>query len=279
LINKKRIQEIPEIPEGIKDASGKGRLVIFIGAGASRIVGCPSWEDFAHIYLKYIKSKGLINYFDYKQLKSLAARKVISICKKIIKSNGFPLPDISKVLQPDVELEKKYNIYESIYQFKAIYITTNYDDLLDKVVLSKKAAIELAEEESSASKPDNNIDIGKIIYNYDELLTSKLKNGMVLHIHGSVKKPDKIIATLVDYIKHYERDSKPEVLLKEIFNSYTVLFIGYGLEELEIIEYLIQKQTSINNRLIKHFILQPFYSNDYKLFEFHSNYYSDLGEQ
>lgn len=57
-MNDLEVLEIPEIPEPIKEASRNGCLVVFVGAGVSKIVGCPTWEEFAHVYLDHIKNNG-----------------------------------------------------------------------------------------------------------------------------------------------------------------------------------------------------------------------------
>ena len=41
------LYEIPTLPDEIKDAALDNRLVLFVGAGASRLLDCPSWEGMA----------------------------------------------------------------------------------------------------------------------------------------------------------------------------------------------------------------------------------------
>jgi hypothetical protein len=43
------ILPIPPIPSGLREAAQRGTLIPFIGAGASRIAGCPSWSEFAFL--------------------------------------------------------------------------------------------------------------------------------------------------------------------------------------------------------------------------------------
>ncbi len=49
------IPEPPEIPPAIKEAYGGKKLVLFIGAGVSRLVGYPDWEGFANEALETIR--------------------------------------------------------------------------------------------------------------------------------------------------------------------------------------------------------------------------------
>ena len=41
------IYPIPPIPFGLREAIWNEKIVIFIGAGASRIIGCPGWKELA----------------------------------------------------------------------------------------------------------------------------------------------------------------------------------------------------------------------------------------
>ncbi len=46
------ILPIPAIPAALREASQRGVLIPFIGAGASVLAGCPTWGDFADGALK-----------------------------------------------------------------------------------------------------------------------------------------------------------------------------------------------------------------------------------
>ncbi|MBC8499006.1 MAG: hypothetical protein H8D39_00540, partial [Candidatus Atribacteria bacterium] len=59
------IPEIPDIESDIYDAAAKGELIIFIGAGVSKIIGCPLWQEFAKLMLKDLYEKRCINYYEY----------------------------------------------------------------------------------------------------------------------------------------------------------------------------------------------------------------------
>ena len=52
---------IPAIPEGLREAAQLGILIPFVGAGVSRLAGCPSWKDFADDALKCLIDVGKIH--------------------------------------------------------------------------------------------------------------------------------------------------------------------------------------------------------------------------
>lgn len=127
------IKEEPSVPPEIFEAASSGKLVLFIGAGVSRIIGCPSWKKFALQQLKDLREKKAINYHEYNNLKSLDARKLLSICRSIYKKNSIEPSSMKSLLKGDEKLIKKFTINEDLYDFNVIYVTTNYDNYLDLI--------------------------------------------------------------------------------------------------------------------------------------------------
>jgi len=272
------IKENPSVPPEIFKAVSNGKLVLFIGAGVSRIIGCPSWGKFALQQLKYLYKNKAINYHEYSNLKSLDARKLLSICRSIYKKNNIEPPSMKSLLKGEDELIKKFTIYEDLYSFNAVYITTNYDSYIDEIAqkIINKNEVELNSKVESQFHIEEEKPKGRIICQEEDMLISNLNNGNVIHLHGSINDEKNVVMTIVDYINHYKYNSKPAVLLEEIFKNYTVLFVGYGLEEYEIIEFLISKSSTGKNE-IRHFILYPMFEKDNNLVKFYQGYYRDLG--
>jgi hypothetical protein len=74
---------IPEPPEGLREAALRGNLVLFIGAGASRLAGCPGWDDFANNALQQLIDKGPLTYSQFEQIKHLSPRIKLSVARNI----------------------------------------------------------------------------------------------------------------------------------------------------------------------------------------------------
>ena len=49
-----QIRPVPPIPQGLREAAQIGVLIPFVGAGASRLAGCPGWGDFAAGALRWL---------------------------------------------------------------------------------------------------------------------------------------------------------------------------------------------------------------------------------
>jgi hypothetical protein len=272
------MKPVPDIPKEILDASFKGRLVVFIGAGVSRIVGCPSWKEFALLHLKYLFEKNAFNYYEFAKLKEIEPRKLLSICKKIYEDKNLSPKKTADLLQGNIDLINKYPIYDELYAFNAIYLTTNYDIYLDEAAQKAGRIVSKSERSSETSVPIEEKTKYEIINSQDDLLVTCLKNGNIIHLHGSIQNEQQMIITITDYMALYEKDSKPAVLLEEVFRSFTVLFVGYGLEEYEILEFMINRSL-IARGAIQHYMLYPVFKAESNLLDFQQKYYSDLGVQ
>ncbi|MBK7867917.1 MAG: hypothetical protein IPJ75_13605 [Ignavibacteriales bacterium] len=87
------IVEFPEVPTQIIEAYNQKKLVIFIGAGVSRLVGCKGWDQLAQELIEacYLEQKApgksLINYSTKIKLGNISDhRKIITICKKLLEN-------------------------------------------------------------------------------------------------------------------------------------------------------------------------------------------------
>ena len=92
--------------------------------------------------------------------------------------------------------------------------------------------------------------------------------------------------TTRDYIKRYANDRSSDdprreyrtlTFLEFLFQRRTVLFVGYGLDDLEILEYVVQKarqQSSSGPPQARHFMLQGFFAHEYELMRSMTQYYA-----
>jgi hypothetical protein len=274
------IKAVPDVPDEVLRAAASGRLVVFAGAGVSRIIGCPSWEELARKQLEDLREKGAINYYEFQSLKEYDPRRLLSICKRIYEDKNISGVELASLVGGDKDRFEKYAvIYDALYAFNAVYVTTNYDDYLDRLVQRPAQPMPSAALPGSPIEPNVEIHLlAKVIHNKDALLLSILNNGNVIHLHGSINDENNAVVTIVDYMEHYKPEGKPATFLKEVFTNYVVLFVGYGLEEYEILEFIITKSNATGNET-RHFMLYPVFTQELNLLKFQDKYYSDLGVQ
>ena len=228
---KEEILELPDIPDGIKQAINNRSLVIFVGAGASAQVGMPLWNTLADNILDECYNNGYINDGDRDLLKTKLTdnKEKLSVAFKYFEQDnneGSFYDLIEEALEPNVELIEGAGIYDFCKYINARVITTNADLFIDKYY----------EEEL-------------IGHNIDEMNKLLKKQPVLLKIHGSIKNRDSLVFRTSDYIDRYRNPVFKE-LLGIIFNkNNTILFLGYGLGEFELLEFVLEKTDTPNNIL------------------------------
>lgn len=249
------IREMPELEPEIIEAAKNGSLVIFIGAGISRLAGHKSWNAFATSVLDQLVNNRVINHYDKQLINTLNdPRQRLSIAQILdneskAKDCGI---DYNEIFSVDPEKSK---IYEYINLFECSFVTTNYDKMIKPKVSNREPQQDWR------------------YYQRKDLLSAHLdKKGAVIHLHGCIDDPKSMIVTTHDYLNHYSSGEIPE-FLRYLFSKKTVLFLGYGLQETEILEYLLKPSDQVGEDQIRLFILQGFFSSEQKLFNELCKYY------
>ena len=248
------LREMPELEPEIIAAAKNGSLVLFIGAGISRLVGHQSWDGFAYAVVEQLVVNRVINHHEKEMINALPdPRKRLSIAKILDEENenGTDI-DYQKIFT----LSKEYSaIYKSINLFDCTFVTTNYDKLIVPELSKGRTETEW-----------------RYFHRHDLLSANLDQKGAVIHLHGSVDEPGSMVITTKDYLNHYSSGEIPE-FLENLFLNKTVLFLGYGLEETEILEYVLKSSNQAGSPETKLFILQGFFGAEQLLFDKLSKYY------
>jgi hypothetical protein len=246
------LRETPELPAEIRKSALDGNLVLFVGAGVSMLVNLPSWNVLAQKVLTEFCKEGYINYSELEQLKDLDPKKQLSIAETIASENGAKLElVISKYLTP--REGSNIGIYNYLNKIGCVCVTTNYDELLSPSFHVKSDASTTAATTRRIS--------------HKEEFHAGLLNepGTVIHLHGSVSYPDTMILTTEEYLEHYD-DKIVQHFLRELFDKKTVLFMGYGLDEAEILEHILRRAGVKHTDEKKRFALQGFFISQEPLY-------------
>ena len=256
-------QDAPPVPPpGLRYAAEHGGLVLFIGAGVSRLCGSPSWDQFADSVFAQLLSSGAVTYAELEQLKTIRdPRKKLSIAADIASVPEVKL-NYDAILHPTTQHPDGVSVYGSLAAIGSVFVTTNYDKWLDEATVPAVNMRQGHADVSKAQQPPK-----RASYHEPETLTvEKLEMpGTVLHLHGSYLNPRRMVITTSDYIRHY---GNPYIqsFLRDLFQKKTVLFIGYGLEELEVLEYIVgRNQSQRSEGEANHYILFPTMSHQHVL--------------
>ncbi len=268
----------PKIPPELENILPTGQLVLFVGAGVSRLLGYPSWKYLAEKLLTHIAKEKQFKHFsfaDIESIKSLSPKQKISIAIDILKSQASESIDVLNLLEEMLKPEKKRksNIYQLLVNIPTNFITTNYDLCLTETIPQPLLKINNGQSFDTVGE---NKKLNKY-FQAEELTIDKLTNfGNVFHLHGSLDSESSLVLTTRDYIKHYKKKLVID-FLDHLFDQYNVLFIGYGLEEEEILEYVIRKKEKQQNvtKECKHFRLFPAYSFQRRLVRNLTLYYQN----
>lgn len=250
------LREVPDLPPEIQQAALDGDLALFVGAGVSILVGLPSWDGLAWKALEDLRTKRLLNYSELEQLKGLDPKKKLSIAEQIAKENSISL-DLEKHL--GVGSSDK-GIYNYLNKIGCPCVTTNYDELLEPHFFPTK-------DGSATAAPVTRVNQKKAF------LAGHLNTpGTVVHLHGSVSRPDTMVVTTRQYLEHYD-DETVKHFLGELFEKKTILFIGYGLEEAEILEHILRRGGVKVTKDKRRFTLMPFFLSQLPLYKMLYDYY------
>ena len=278
-----QIVAVPQIPEGLRQAAAIGYLRPFIGAGVSRLAGCPDWAGFADQSLRFLVDRGRLSHAEIDQLKSLDPKVKLAVVLALAREHGIQVDFESIFHPPDwTRSEKGQRVYRALSRLSRVFVTTNYDRWLDedRGVPANESGREPEDKPPTGLKR-------KLVCRSSELSPADLgRLDTVVHLHGSLDVPEQMVFTMRQYLVHYandrmvranETENRVLTFLEHLFQQYSVLFVGYGLEELEILEYVIQKarHDSSGEESPRHFMLQGYFTHQQALMRRLEAYYRD----
>jgi len=206
--------------------ASRGKPIVFwIGAGASKWLGYPSWRDLAldlrrKCFLSAVgfdnpRALRLIDKEDYPELFGMCHDIDPQLYRKTIADVFVPLPRTS--------VHKAFT--EILAQIQPLYIlTTNIDEALEST-LSMCAVVQRS-------------DLTRCV----DLLQRKIP--FIAKLHGSVSAIATAVFTTADY-RSILAEGPYLQTLKSIFASCTVVFLGYGIRDAYVVKLLSENATEM----------------------------------
>ena len=175
----------------------KGKLVVFVGAGVSKNSGLPEWEEL------------IKDYADYRGIKEFTSKQFLTIPEEVFERYG----SLKYYEIAEKRFLGKYvpnSIHRILKKMKLTYIiTTNYDTLIEDEIKNLQ------------------------IVSKDEDLPYTNSNRMLIKMHGDFENKN-IVLKKSDYDNYEKNFQLISTLVKGLFTTNTVLFIGYSYNDTNI---------------------------------------------
>lgn len=237
-----------EIKRDLQKYMKQGRIAVFVGAGVSALSDYPSWSDLVLLMSKKIDYK--ITLRDCKGNDCLSADEYLKIPQCFYNKNSL---EYLEFVRKQLNVKKEPNdIHKLIMRIKPRHIlTTNYDTLIEQS--ANRAGMQYS------------------VINSDAKVSVAQTSNYILKVHGDFEK-DNFVLKEQDYL-NYETDFKLiDNLVKSIFSTNQVVFLGYGLGDYNIKLIL----NWVKNAQMENFIEPVFiYTGDSKLTEIEIKYYKE----
>jgi hypothetical protein len=270
---------LPQIPPRLRLAAKQGIIVPFVGAGVSQLCGCPGWDEFANAALKSFLKPGMLDHGQFDQLLRLPPRVKVSVAVGLERQYKQSIA-FDQILHVHDPAKRKIGerVYGHLGGLARTFVTTNYDDWLDTPVAGAPTVTTGGNISVTAVPPLTKRAAFFRLEDFKALSLSAPDN--VFHIHGSARDRDSMLLTTSDYLERYASHQMRASRLLEnpyleflghLFGTKSVMFIGYGLSELEILEYVIQKSLGVRRAAAvgtgpseepRHHIVQGFFSHE-----------------
>ena len=175
----------------------KGKLVVFVGAGVSKNSGLPEWEEL------------IKDYAEYRGIKEFTLKEYLTIPEEVFERYG----SLKYYEIAEKRFLGKYvpnSIHRILKKMKLTYIiTTNYDTLIEDEIKNLQ------------------------IVSKDEDLPYTNSNRMLIKMHGDFENKN-IVLKKSDYDNYEKNFQLISTLVKGLFTTNTVLFIGYSYSDTNV---------------------------------------------
>ena len=175
----------------------KGKLVVFVGAGVSKNSGLPDWKELRK------------DYAEYRGIKEFTSKEYLTIPEEVFERYG----SLKYYEIAEKRFLGKYvpnSVHRILKKMDLTYIiTTNYDTLIEDQIKNLQ------------------------IVSKDEDLPYTNSNRMLIKMHGDFKNKN-IVLKKSDYDNYEKNFQLISTLIKGLFTTNTILFIGYSYNDTNV---------------------------------------------
>lgn len=216
------------------------KLCLFLGAGVGQNIGMPTWNGLKCKITQWCFDNDIINHTQLMKLdEDKDCLKVISICENKLNNEQKELLN-KKLLEifhtdPLNNINDVYINLNKLYkENRALIIQTNYDTVIESLLTEQEGANKLFYIPYEHKEPLENI--------------SDLKN-KIIYLHGRMAKDssyENIVLTKNMYNQVYVLDNenkkeRQKKFIELILSNYHIVFLGYSLQDIEIMQLIANK--------------------------------------
>ena len=197
----------------------KGKLVVFVGAGVSKNSGLPEWKEL------------IKDYAEYRGIKEFTSKEYLTIPEEVFERYG----SLKYYEIAEKRFLGKYvpnSIHRILKKMKLTYIiTTNYDTLIEDEIKNLQ------------------------IVNKDEDLPYTNSNRMLIKMHGDFENKN-IVLKKSDYDNYEKNFPLISTLIKGLFTTNTILFIGYSYNDVNVQQIMNWIKEILKEKTRKAFLVE-----------------------
>lgn len=265
--------QIPgELKRKIQDNSGD--VAFFVGAGASKLLEYPTWDELANKAIEKLEEKRYISSYEkeifQKEIKDPKI-KLSLFETRLSKTETFQFYKDNLKKKKDQSSPKNiYKILVSDVFTNCIKLTTNVDSEFVNALIENRSLSQISQNDNIIISNNDQLSITP----NDNRLETDFRSDVIYYLHGFIEKENNdLIFSTTNYLKHYFQEGTEKTSLKrfleKLFEKCTVIFLGSSLEELQILE-VIRK----NKR--PHYALMPTYFENLQFLELKAQYLKSL---
>ena len=259
IINPLEKNPVPELPDEIIDAIDRGELLLFVGAGVSKLIGYPLWIELARDLVNKCVENDVVSLSEQEILLSgsFSPMQIVTIASKRLDKIKKNL-GIKSIVK---ELKRKKGVNKDISKRIALCLANYYSPI---ITTNADQSLELNDVLTDRAVLDSFLRYTK---DYDDL--------SIIHLHGSVVEPENMVFTSEQYARAYTFDEDFGKRLNDLFKNkdWTILFLGYSVGEFELLRYFLKKKGSTR----KLFMLSGYLDKDLIKLDFDEEYFGSLG--
>ena len=219
--------EREQVIQELQQRYAEKKIIPFIGAGLSAPFSLPRWDDLIDELKELIPEKVRpaidleLEQGNYQEAVD-DIKRFSRYGEQVIQEKIADMYDVDYV-NPE---ERPDNNYEDLLKDGfSLYLTTNYDKLLEWYIPEANSFASLIEYSSNTHR----------------LFSDTKKN--IFHIHGAVRNPNTIVISSESYKELYDNPTYDD-LMKAFSSSHSFLFLGFSFNDI-FIQNLLKNHKSI----------------------------------